>query len=795
MIPEPQVDLFYLTSNRLEFTRETFGALLENTDWEFVRELVVNDNNSVDGTREWMKQAIRECPAPVRWIEADYTSPVAAMVNFIQSASAPMLAKVDNDAMMPPAWLRQSLEVMDRHPELLLLGTEALNPHSDDPEAVRSYTPAEFISGLGLYRRQAFACSRPTPIGKYFGLEEWQMAQPGLVRGWINPGLSVFLLDRLPFEPWLSYSNGYIARGWQRDCYKYDPASTLWKWRWPGDEKAPREQGNGVCKTVSCGDPRFLGAMRIKNESPYIYEVLSRALRLCRRVLVFDDHSTDDTVAICESFGDAVTVFRSPFQGLDEARDKNFLLEKISPQNPDFVFWIDGDEVLEYDGPEQIHSAVELAPGAAAWYLRIAYLWDHPEQVRVDGLFGNFRRLSLFRFRGQSVDRLKFRATGYGGNFHCGNAPEGLVGEHRELAVRLKHYGYLTQEQRLAKHAFYTSRDPGNQLEDNYRHLLAIPGARHAPGPVQLVPWVETMPAKKTTVTSKKPVPESPRISRKGLSEPGASAWLRLLKKTLVRYPLDAAELESTQQLSEVELPLRREIERWIDLNRRRQLHESGDPAVRLAGKDWPSTAETMMGLARMDHLLNCLLDVFRRKIPGDLAEIGVWRGGSGIMMRAVPRAMGDTRRKVWLADSFQGYPHPDAAQYPADKDDAHRIFPELSVSLDTVKQNFERYGLNDDQLCYLPGWYRDTLPTAPIKRIALLHLDCDMYESNMLALRSLYGKVAPGGYVIIDDYGAVAGCRQAVIDFRKEQNIDVEMQHADWTAVCWQVPAKGRNY
>jgi O-methyltransferase len=789
MIEPRCVDLFYLTSNRLEFTRETLSALLANTDWEFVREFVVNDNNSIDGTKEWVRQAIKDCPAPVRWIEANYTSPVAAMLNFIRSAHAPILAKVDNDAMMPPGWLRQSLEVMDRHPELQLLGTEAMYAHSDDPQTVRSYTQAEFISGLGLYRRLAFARSQPAVMGKYFGLEEWQMAQPRLVRGWITPALGVFLLDRLPFEPWITYSKNYMARGWQRDSYKYEPASTLWKWHWPGDSTLLQGHENGHCSETPSGDPRFLGVMRIKNESAFIHEVLSRALRLCRHVLVFDDHSTDNTVAICESFGDAVTVIRSPFQGLDEARDKNFILERISSLNPEFVFWIDGDEVLEYDGPEQIRAAVDATPGAAAWYLRIVYLWDHREQVRVDGLFGNFRRLSLFRFRGQPVAHLKFRVTGFGGNFHCGNVPAGLRGEHRDLTVRLKHYGCMTQEQRLAKHAFYTSKDPGNQLEDNYRHLLGIPGARHAPGPVKLMPWVESMPTKKTAVTSRKAAAASPAMGVKALSEPVASAWLQLLKKTLVRYPLDAAELDSGSKLTEVEPALRSEIERWIDLNHRRQLHEAGpDPAVRLAGKDWPATAESMMGVVRMDHLLKCAIDVLQQKVPGDLAEIGVWRGGVGIMMLAALRAMGDTRRKVWLADSFRGYPHPDPARYPADNADPHHTFRDLVVSLDTVQQNVARYGFGDSQISYLTGWYRDTLPSAPMERIALLHLDCDMYESNMVALRSLYSRISPGGYIIVDDYGAVAGCRRAVDDFRREQGIDIELQRVDWTAVSWQV-------
>lgn len=484
MIESRCVDLFYLASNRLEFTRETFTTLLRNTDWEFVRELVVNDNSSVDGTREWLEEAMLACPVPVRYIKANHVSPVAAMIQFIQSAQAPILAKADNDAMLPPAWLRQSLEVMERHPELSLLGIEAMYPHSDSPELIRSYTPAEFISGLGLYRRAAFAQDSPKPIGRWFGLEEWQTSKgASLTRGWINPALCVFLLDRIPFEPWASYSKTYVARGWQRSWPKYDPKCELWKWRWAEEEQS---------STISVpGDPRFVCALRIKNEGAHIREVLAQALRLCQRAFVFDDHSTDDTISICESFGDTVTVLRSPFQGLDEARDKNFLLERVMLENPEWILWIDGDEVLEASGPEKIRAAVTQAPRAAAWYLQIAYLWNDPEQVRIDGLFGNFRRLSLFRCRGQSAAKLRFRSTAHGGNFHCGNVPDGLVGEHRDLAVRLKHYGYLTKEQRLRKYEFYTHTDPGNQLEDNYRHLLEVQGARHAPGPVRLIPWVE----------------------------------------------------------------------------------------------------------------------------------------------------------------------------------------------------------------------------------------------------------------------------------------------------------------
>jgi len=258
MINDGCVDLLYLACNRLEFTQETFATLLANTDWRYVHELFVYDDGSQDGTQEWLADHLGQTPVPARLVKTYFGSPVAAMVHFIESAQAPILAKTDNDAMLPPAWLRQSLEVFDRHPELALLGIEAMYPHLDDLQWVRSYTPAQFISGLGLYRRTAFAGSCPRPIDKWFGLEEWQMAQGAqLIRGWITPAIPVFLLDRFPFEPWTTYSDTYIQRGWQRSWPRYDPTCTLWHWRWPNYTPAtPAIKSDPVPEvTRSAGSP------------------------------------------------------------------------------------------------------------------------------------------------------------------------------------------------------------------------------------------------------------------------------------------------------------------------------------------------------------------------------------------------------------------------------------------------------------------------------------------------------------------------------------------------------------
>src|SRR5205814_3171431 len=147
----------------------------------------------------------------------------------------------------------------------------------------------------------------------------------------------------------------------------------------------------------------------------------------------------------------------------------------------------------------------------------------------------------------------------------------------------------------------------------------------------------------------------------------------------------------------------------------------------------------------------------------------------------------GVTDRCVWVADSFEGLPPPDTGKYPHDAGDSLHEARELAVSLDEVKANFERYGLLDDQVRFLKGWFRDTLPAAPIERLAVLRLDGDLYESTMDALVNLYPKLSPGGYCIIDDYGLIEACRRAVGDYRARHGIGEPIHIVDGTAVYWQ--------
>jgi O-methyltransferase len=215
------------------------------------------------------------------------------------------------------------------------------------------------------------------------------------------------------------------------------------------------------------------------------------------------------------------------------------------------------------------------------------------------------------------------------------------------------------------------------------------------------------------------------------------------------------------------------------------------DAHLREQGGDWPENAQTMIGLQRLDNLQACIEDVLVNGVPGDLIETGVWRGGATILMRAVVKAYGVEDRRVWVADSFEGLPRPDPERYPQDDRDPLYTLDELAVPLDQVKANFERYGLLDEQVRFLKGWFRDTLPVAPIPALAVVRLDGDMYESTMDALVNLYPKLSVGGYLIVDDYGALRSCRQAVHDYREAHGIHEEIRPIDWSGIFWQRSGK----
>ncbi len=265
--------------------------------------------------------------------------------------------------------------------------------------------------------------------------------------------------------------------------------------------------------------------------------------------------------------------------------------------------------------------------------------------------------------------------------------------------------------------------------------------------------------------------------------------YLQLIKKTLMyalwpEPPFPIAGLGHHQPFlvrQAIQLVSRGLGAMRLELARRRP---AGPPQWE-SGGFWPAYAHTMIGARRLDNLQFCVETALSEGIAGDLIETGVWRGGACIFMRAILAAHAVEDRKVFVADSFQGLPPPEPGRYPADQGaTAHRA-SFLAVSQAQVADNFRQYGLLDEQVVFLPGWFKDSLPAAPIQRLAVLRLDGDFYSSTIEVLTALYAKLSPGGFCIIDDYN-LSGCRQAVDEFRTQNKIPGELQVVDRAAVFW---------
>jgi hypothetical protein len=207
---------------------------------------------------------------------------------------------------------------------------------------------------------------------------------------------------------------------------------------------------------------------------------------------------------------------------------------------------------------------------------------------------------------------------------------------------------------------------------------------------------------------------------------------------------------------------------------------------MREFGRDVPSKGLTMIGTRRMNSLRQCVETILREKVPGDLMEAGVWRGGATIFMRAILQAYDDPSRCVWAADSFQGLPHPAGQNQPDDEYWAHAA-GHFCAGLDEVRANFARCGLLDDRVRFLPGWFSESIAAAPIETLSLLRLDGDLYASITDVLEPLYGKMSPGGFVIVDDYDNIS-CRQAVADFFARRGIAETIHDIDGAGAYWRV-------
>ena len=200
-------------------------------------------------------------------------------------------------------------------------------------------------------------------------------------------------------------------------------------------------------------------------------------------------------------------------------------------------------------------------------------------------------------------------------------------------------------------------------------------------------------------------------------------------------------------------------------------------------GDYWPQKAFSRIGIKRINNIKFCIEEIKKNNIKGDFLEAGVWRGGATIFMAHLNKLF-NMNRKIYVADSFEGLPSPED-KFPDDEGDIHHTIKILSVSMEEVKNNFNEFSLLDDNIKFIKGYFQNSLKNTSVESLSLLRVDADMYSGTYSVLENLYDKVNKGGFIIIDDYG-YGPCRNAVTNFRNENNITSEIKSIDHTGVYW---------
>jgi hypothetical protein len=200
-----------------------------------------------------------------------------------------------------------------------------------------------------------------------------------------------------------------------------------------------------------------------------------------------------------------------------------------------------------------------------------------------------------------------------------------------------------------------------------------------------------------------------------------------------------------------------------------------------------------MTSIERQVSLIRAIDYLVKNKIPGDIVECGVWKGGSMMLVAKRLLQLNDGNRALFLFDTFEGMSEPDerdvnsvdnkTAQELLNKEkklDGNNVW--CYSSLEEVKSNLRKTNYSSEKIFYFKGKVEQTLPEPSIGNIALLRLDTDWYESTKHELEVLYDKVVEGGVLIIDDYGHWSGSRKAVDEFIKKRKLRIFLNRIDYT-------------
>ena len=188
----------------------------------------------------------------------------------------------------------------------------------------------------------------------------------------------------------------------------------------------------------------------------------------------------------------------------------------------------------------------------------------------------------------------------------------------------------------------------------------------------------------------------------------------------------------------------------------------------------------TMTTAIRVHAIIQAVKYILKNKIDGDLVECGVWKGGSIMAMALALKELGDTRREIYLYDTFSGMSTP--TNVDISYNGASAQIGLLYSSLEEVKSNVYSIGYPNDKFHFIQGKVEDTIPENIPEKIALLRLDTDWYESTKHELLHLFPLLSNKGVIIIDDYGQWQGARKAVDEYILENKLCILLNRIDYS-------------
>lgn len=201
----------------------------------------------------------------------------------------------------------------------------------------------------------------------------------------------------------------------------------------------------------------------------------------------------------------------------------------------------------------------------------------------------------------------------------------------------------------------------------------------------------------------------------------------------------------------------------------------------------------TMTSKERIHALINATRYIIENDIEGDFVECGVWKGGSMMAIAHTLKHFQSDDRDLYLFDTFDGMSDPTKNDVDFSGMDAKTLLGKSEKkkntshiwcysTLDEVKNNLAKTGYRRDKISFIQGKVEDTIPNTAPDKIALLRLDTDWYESTKHELIHLYPRVVNGGVIIIDDYGYWQGCKKAVDEYIRDNNISILLNRIDFT-------------